>query len=81
MTEAVPDRAYRPTLGNLSKQLRLWLQVANNGEYERVLLYFSGHGFRDSQGRLDFAPPDCDRQNLARVDEVEATVNHYLRKE
>ena len=64
LTEDSENRSLRPTLGNLSTQLRIWLRVANNGEYQRVLLYFSGHGFRDSQGRLYFAPPDCDRQDL-----------------
>jgi len=64
MTDAVKERRYRPTVGNLSRELRQHLQVANNGEYQRVLLYFSGHGFRDSKGRLYFAPPDCDRKNL-----------------
>ena len=78
MTEAAPDRAYRPTLGNLSKQLRLWLQVANNGDYQRVLLYFSGHGFRDVQGRLYFAPPDCDRQNLELTGLPQAYVKQML---
>lgn len=54
----------RPTLGNLSAQLRLWLKVANTDDYGQVLIYFSGHGFQDEKGRLYLAPPDCDRQNL-----------------
>lgn len=65
MTETAAERRFRPTLGNLSSELRLWLRVANNGEYGRVMIYFSGHGFRDDKGRLYFAPPDCDRDNLA----------------
>ncbi len=64
LVEDASNAALRPTLGNISTQLRNWLRVANNGEYQRLLLYFSGHGFRDAKGRLYFAPPDCDRQNL-----------------
>ncbi len=64
MTDSAKERRYLPTLGNLSRELRLWFRVANNDGYQRLLVYFSGHGFRDAQNRLYFAPPDCDRQNL-----------------
>lgn len=59
-----PDVTQRPTMGNLFAQIRRWLVVANSGEYQRVLLYFSGHGARDDQNRLFFLPPDCDPHNL-----------------
>ncbi|HUT88810.1 MAG TPA: tetratricopeptide repeat protein [Thermoguttaceae bacterium] len=76
MTEAAGERRYRPTLGNLARELRQRLLVANSGEYDRVLLYFSGHGFRDAENRLYFAPPDCDRKNL----ELTALPQAYLRQ-
>ena len=76
MTEAAGERRYRPTLGNLARELRQRLLVANSGEYDRVLLYFSGHGFRDAENRLYFAPPDCDRKNL----ELTALPQAYVRQ-
>jgi len=76
MTEAAAERRYRPTLGNLARELRQRLLVANSGEYDRVLLYFSGHGFRDAENRLYFAPPDCDRKNL----ELTALPQAYVRQ-
>jgi len=64
LAEDAEDPLYKPSLGNLSNQIRNWLKVANNGEYRRVLFCFCGHAFRDAKGRLYLAPPDCDRQNL-----------------
>ena len=64
MTDAASEQLLRPTLGNLSRALRQHLTVANSSGYERVFLYFSGHGFRDKEGRLYFSPPDCDSKNL-----------------
>lgn len=51
---------YRPLQGNILRQLRTHLPLADRGGYRRVLVYFSGHGFRDKNGELYFAPPDCD---------------------
>ena len=66
LTDDAPDEIYRPTKGNIIARLDQWLLVANNGGYRRVLLYFSGHGFRDAreQTRLYFAPSDCYLKDL-----------------
>ncbi|MGE0755707.1 MAG: caspase family protein, partial [Pirellulaceae bacterium] len=77
LTDDNPDPSIRPTLGNMVTHLSNWLQVANNGEYQRVLLYFSGHGFRDRNERLYFAPPDCNRQQL----ELTALPQSYLKQQ
>jgi hypothetical protein len=76
LAEDAKDSRERPTLGNLSNQLRNWLTVANSGEYQRVLVYFGGHGFRDDKGRLYFAPPDCDPKNL----ELTALPQSYVKQ-
>jgi tetratricopeptide (TPR) repeat protein len=78
MTEEARERRYRPSLGNLARELRQRLLLANSGEYQRVLLYFSGHGFRDAQNRLYFAPPDCDRKNLELTALPQAYVKQML---
>jgi len=77
LTDDAKDANLQPTLGNLLTQLRIWLRVANSGEYGRILLYFSGHGFRDAESRLYFAPPDCDRQNL----ELSGLPQSYVRQQ
>lgn len=64
LTDDTNDSKTHPTLGIINPTLRNWLKIANNGDYDRVLIYFSGHGFRDQKGNLYFAPLDCDRENL-----------------
>ncbi|MFO0819456.1 MAG: caspase family protein [Pirellulales bacterium] len=54
----------QPTLGNLSKQIRQALIRADRNGYQRVLFYYSGHGYRDSQERLYLAPNDYDAKNI-----------------
>lgn len=54
----------QPSLGNLSKQIRRALVHANSAGYQRVMLYYSGHGYRDAQQRLYLAPNDYDAKAL-----------------
>lgn len=64
MTENAEKPRFRPTRSNIISELDAWLKVANTGQYDRVLIYFSGHGFRDGKGKLYFAPPDCNRAQM-----------------
>lgn len=78
LLESSDDAALRPTLGNISRVLRQWLRVANTQHYQRVLIYFSGHGFRGPKQRLYFAPPDCDREALELTALPQSTVKALL---
>lgn len=58
ITDERTDERYRPSKDHLSARLQEWL--AKPGPRDTLLVYFSGHGFRDSEGRLYLAPLDCD---------------------
>ena len=58
ITDDAPDLALRPEKANLLRLLPLWLEKA--GPNDKVIVYFSGHGFRDSQGKAYLAPSDVD---------------------
>ncbi len=60
MTDAANDR-FKPLRNNLLTELPKWLGKA--GPNDSVLVYFSGHGFRDAEGKMYLAPLDCDRDN------------------
>lgn len=47
-----------PTLASLMSELPPWFQKP--GPNDRLLVYFSGHGFRSADGKLYLAPVDCD---------------------
>ena len=53
----------QPLRATLKEQLPDWLRQP--GPDDQVLLYFSGHGFRDDAGRLYLAPIDCDPKDPA----------------
>lgn len=58
ITDDAADPALRPEKANLLRLLPLWLAKA--GPDDKVIVYFSGHGFRDSQGKAYLAPSDVD---------------------
>lgn len=47
---------------SLKSNLPKW--IARPGENDRLIVYFSGHGFQDDEGKLYLGPIDCDRENL-----------------
>lgn len=50
-----------PSLASLKAELPAWFQKP--GPKDRILVYFSGHGFRSADGKLYLAPVDCDPKN------------------
>ncbi len=60
MTDAANDRC-KPLRNNLLTELPKWLGKARPND--SVLVYFSGHGFRDAEGKMYLAPLDCDPDN------------------
>jgi hypothetical protein len=61
MVETEPNPRFQPLRASVLAQLREWL--AKPGPHDRILVYFSGHGFRDGDGKLYLAPIDCDPAN------------------
>lgn len=53
-----PSEQRQPSLNSLMQELPKWFQKP--GAKDRLLVYFSGHGFRSSEGKLYLAPLDCD---------------------
>lgn len=47
-----------PNKANIQDAIKAWLTKPTAGD--TLILYFSGHGFRDSDGRLYLAPIECD---------------------
>jgi len=69
-----------PSKSNLDRELKGWLQKADAQGYDRVLIYFSGHGAEGSDGRLYLAPFDCDRANIEETGLALSTVKELLDK-
>lgn len=64
MTDANPNPRLKPLRSNLMSEIQQFL--SRPAPADRVLLFFSGHGFRDPQdGALYLAPLDCDPANPA----------------
>jgi hypothetical protein len=63
MTDGAADSGLQPTRENLQQQLTAWLQKP--GAQDTLIVYFSGHGFRDPNSeKMYLAPLDCDLQQL-----------------
>ncbi len=58
ITDDRTEMAFRPRKEGLMAKLQEWL--AKPGEHDSVIVYFSGHGFRDEAGKLYLAPVECD---------------------
>lgn len=54
----VQGTALRPTKANLLAQIPAFMRKP--GPEDQIVVYFSGHGFRDKDGKLYLAPIDCD---------------------
>lgn len=57
------DESIQPTKANLMAALPAFL--GKPGPEDLVLIAFSGHGFRDKDGKLYLAPIDCDPANAS----------------
>ncbi|MDR3636239.1 MAG: caspase family protein [Isosphaeraceae bacterium] len=53
----------RPTRANMLEEIPRWL--SRIGRDDRLIVYFSGHGFRDPAGKLYLAPIDIDPKDPA----------------
>ena len=58
VTDNESDPGRRPLRASLLKGVPLWLKDVTAND--RLIVYFSGHGFRDRAGKLYLAPIDCD---------------------
>lgn len=63
MSDALANPRYQPLKASLMVELPERLQRPAAGD--SVLVFFSGHGFRDSEGKMYLAPLDCDPANPA----------------
>ncbi|MFN0196596.1 MAG: caspase family protein [Planctomycetaceae bacterium] len=61
ITDQRKEAAYQPTKDALMKKLQEWFTKPK--ERDSIIVYFSGHGFRDAAGKLYLAPLDCDPDN------------------
>jgi hypothetical protein len=58
ITDDAPDPETQPLKASLLAGLPRWLSQPT--PEDRLIVYFSGHGFRDPSGKLYLAPIDCD---------------------
>jgi hypothetical protein len=58
ITDDDANPRHRPTRAAMLEEIPRWL--ARIGPKDRLLVYFSGHGFRDPAGKLYLAPIDVD---------------------
>lgn len=63
MTDKEINPKFQPLKTNLLAELPAWLK--RPGKNDSILVYFSGHGFRDADGKMYLAPLDVDPENPA----------------
>ena len=63
LTDDASNPRFQPLRASLMAELPEFL--AKPVAEDRLIVYFSGHGFRDAKGRLFLAPLDCDPANPA----------------
>ena len=63
ITDDGPSRSRQPWRETLLAEVPRWL--ARPAPEDEIVVFFSGHGFRDSDGRMYLAPLDCDAANPA----------------
>ncbi|MBI2823850.1 MAG: caspase family protein [Planctomycetia bacterium] len=63
MTDDEKNPRMQPLKTSIEAELPAWL--AKPSKDDQLLVYFSGHGFRDASGKMYLAPADCDPQRAA----------------
>jgi hypothetical protein len=65
MTEDSTDQQRQPRKATIEQEVPAWLKKP--APDDTVLVYFTGHGFRDAKGTMYLAPLDCDYHDLAKT--------------
>jgi len=65
MSEQSANPRFQPLKASIEAELASWLKQP--GPEDTVLVYFSGHGFRDAAGKMYLAPIDCNPDDLVRT--------------
>ena len=63
LCDSAKDQSNWPLQSNVMSTVTKWLR--GSGKNDTVIIYFSGHGFRDATGKMYLAPLDTDPANLA----------------
>jgi len=63
ITDTALNPRHQPLRASIMAELPQFLAKPGSGDH--ILVYFSGHGFRDKDGKLYLAPIDCDPANPA----------------
>jgi uncharacterized caspase-like protein len=63
MTDDAQNPRFQPLKSSIEAELPQWL--AKIGPKDQLIVYFSGHGFRDAAGKMFLAPLDCDPDRAA----------------
>ncbi len=62
ITDQAPSSRYRPLKASIEAELPAWLKQP--GPDDSIIVYFSGHGFRDASGKMYLAPIDGNPEDL-----------------
>jgi hypothetical protein len=65
ITDEATDPARQPSKTAVMQKLSEWLKKP--AAEDQILVYFSGHGFRDADGKMYLASIDCDPADAART--------------
>jgi len=65
ITEQATNARFQPLKASIEAELSTWLKQP--GPDDTVLVYFTGHGFRDDKGKMYLAPIDCNPDDLPRT--------------
>lgn len=78
ITDNAPNPRRQPLRSSILAELSEWLKLPEPND--QVLVYFSGHGFRDDNGKLYLAPIDCDPENPAATGIAVETFHEAIRE-
>lgn len=65
MVDDATNPRFQPFKANIEAELSAWLQRPS--PEDTVLVYFSGHGFRDAAGKMFLGPIDCNPEDLSKT--------------
>lgn len=65
LTDDATNPRFQPFKANIEAELSAFLQLP--GPEDTVMVYFSGHGFRDASGKMYLGPIDCNPEDLSKT--------------